>query len=186
LSLVVQNLSEKDPLTAAIDLRGFAPGNQAEAYTLVGESPWSTNEPETCPKGDCVRNVKKGLTVSGTAFTYTFPPHSATALVFYKKGIKREEVGPPQTLQGQISGSRVDLTWKPPRDGSPGGYHLYRSRFSSGPFRHRIQTLPAEKNAASDTLEDSGDYTYAVRALNELGEEGPQSNTVKLKYPGKR
>jgi alpha-L-arabinofuranosidase len=186
LCLVVQNLSEKDSLTAAIDMRGFVPGTQAETYTLLGESPWSTNEPETCPKGDCVRDVKKGLTVSGDPFTYTFPPHSATALVFYKKGVQREEVGPPQTLRGQISGSRATLTWEPPGGSPPGGYHLYRSRLSSGPFRHLIETLPATKNAASDTLQDSGDYTYAVRALNALGEEGPFSNIVKLKYAKKK
>jgi len=158
------------------------PGMQAETYTLRGEFPWSTNEPETCPKGDCVRTEEKGISVSGSRFTYTFPPHSATAFVFYKKGIKRQEAGPPQALQGKIIGSRVDLTWKPPAGSSPGGYHLYRSRFSSGPFRHRIRTLPATQNAASDKLKDTGDYTYAVRALNALGEEGPFSNIVKLNY----
>ncbi len=182
--LIVQNLNEKDALTADLALRGFQPGKTAEAYTLQGESPWSTNEPETCPKGDCVRIEQKRVSVPGSGFSYTFPPHSATALVFYKKGVKREEVGPPQALRGTLRGSSVRLDWKPPRGASPDGYHLYRSRFSHGPFRNRIQTLPASKTAASDKLHDRGDYTYAVRAFNAFEEEGPFSNTVELKYTG--
>ena len=47
LCLIVQNLSGKDPLTAAIDMRGFEPAKEAETHTLRGEFPWSNNEPET-------------------------------------------------------------------------------------------------------------------------------------------
>lgn len=184
LCLLVLNVSEGDALTAMIELRGFSPAGQADRYTLVGGFPWSTNEPEDCPEGDCVRIEKEHFSAAGPAFACTFPPHSATALVLYGKDARRDTVGPPRNLRGTLRGARVRLTWEPPEGNAPAGYNLYRSRIASGPFRNRIGTLPAAKSEAHDTLQEPGDYTYAVRAFNGLGEEGPWTDKVRFTYGG--
>jgi hypothetical protein len=185
LCLLVINLGESDALTAAIDLKGFRAAEEGAAYTLTGEHAWSNNEPEGCPQGDCVRIEEKSFPVPGSEFPYTFPPHSATALVLYGKDSGRKAVAPPRNLQGTIQGSRVRLRWEQPEGSAPGGYHLYRSRFARGPFRNRVNTLPADRREAADTLLDAGGYTYAVRSFNVLGEEGPFSNTVRVENDGR-
>jgi len=183
--IVVENLHPQQAFTGVIDLKGFSPDPRAERYVMDGRHPWWNNEPESCPQGDCVSIRKNSLSVPGSRFNCSFPAHSATALVFFRQGIEREETRPPGNLRARMEGPGFRLAWDTPAGDSPRGYRLYRSRFSSGPFRNAVQTLPGDRTATTDTPPDRGvDYTYGLRSINALGREGPFSNRVTLPLGG--
>jgi hypothetical protein len=203
ISLLVQNLHPTDALAATIRLEGFAPATWGEEYLVSGEHPWTNNEPETCPPGDCVRIHKSEINIAGPEFTHSFPPFSATALVFFAAGgnaaagaqpqgadLRRtlslsghEPVDPPLSLATREGPQGIELRWAAPGAGVPAGYHLYRSRFSFGPFRNLVQALPANTTHALDSPADPCiSYTYAVRSVNDLGEESEFSNKATVRW----
>ena len=185
ISLLVQNLHERDTLQADIEVKGFAPGDLCHRYQLSGSEQWLTNEPETCPNGDCVRIRKTSFSVPGPRFTCSFPPHSATALILYRKVQTGEYPLPPENLTARMEGSRIRIQWEHPTGMRPHGYRVYRSRFSFGPFRNCIRTLASDRTNTTDTPADKDvSYTYAVKSLSALGRESAFSSRVTLEYRG--
>jgi len=79
--LMVINKNMNESITSTIDLKGFIPLKEAQAWVLNGPSVDATNE-------DNPNNVKimnKKFEITKNPFTFTFEPHSLTALEIRKQ-----------------------------------------------------------------------------------------------------
>ncbi len=81
LSVLINNLHYDKEFTCTVRLKGFVPTQSASHYFVTGADSWTNNEPEDCPRGDCVSISERKLTVSGPELICRIPPHSVSALV---------------------------------------------------------------------------------------------------------
>lgn len=183
LSLLVNNLHYDKPSLCKVRLNGFVPGREAEHRIVTGENSWTNNEPESCPQGDCVTLREVKLSVPGPEFTCTLPPHSVSAIVLHQEGVVEKTPAPPGQLRAEGSAGIVRLSWTKPAGSGPHAYHVYRSRLANGPFRNRVSVVPGDRTAFEDHPRDKGiRYVYAVRSVNDLGEESDFSNRASASF----
>jgi hypothetical protein len=78
--------------------------------------------------------------------------------------LRMEPVAPPFGLNGNATGSTVDLSWSGSSDTSIVGYHVYRATSPAGPFSRLTSSL-LSGTSFSDAGVPGGDYTYMVRAV---------------------
>ncbi|MEW6439349.1 MAG: hypothetical protein AB1640_00290 [bacterium] len=179
LSLFVVNLDPERGYDVPVDLKDFRPKSKVKVLSLTGPSPGANNEPEDCPSGDCVKTTQRTLTVPGSTFSYHFPKHSVTIFVFEKTGSDSIPPLPPTGLSGGPGDGAVRLTWNRNQEADLKGYNVYRSRCTEGPFLHRANSGPC---AGTDFLDDSVDngvtYAYAVRAVDNQGNESALSDKI--------
>jgi alpha-L-arabinofuranosidase len=74
--IMVINKNIDITVTAAIDLKGFIPGKEGNAWILNGPSIDATNEKDH----NNVRITRKRIAIKGNPFKVSFEPHSLTAL----------------------------------------------------------------------------------------------------------
>ena len=183
LALLVNNLHYDKPALCTIRLKGFAPAREGRHRIVTGEDSWTSNEPESCPQGDCVNLREVKITIPGPEFTCTLPPHSASAIVLRQEGTPERTLSPPGQLRAEGSASLVRLSWGKPSGSPPLEYHVYRSRFSNGPFRNRIGVVQGDRTVFEDRPKDKGvRYVYAVRSVNDLGEESEFSSRASVSF----
>jgi hypothetical protein len=95
--------------------------------------------------------------------------------------ISRAGSGPLTAPQGIVirAGDRsVILHWDPNPQTDLGGYNVYRSAASSGPF-NKLTAAPVLSLGYADLTGANGStYWYVVRAVNSSATEGPPSDTV--------
>ncbi|MBC8152009.1 MAG: hypothetical protein H7Z72_03780 [Bacteroidetes bacterium] len=75
--LMVLNRDRADAVVSTVNLSTFVPQEKATVWTLTGDSYTAHN---TAQKPDNVTINESTLVVSGSSFSYTFPPHSITAI----------------------------------------------------------------------------------------------------------
>lgn len=85
LSVLVNNLHYDSEFTLKLRVKGFLPADGTKHLAVVGPDSWTSNEPEDCPSGDCVKTVEGKASVSAGEVVCTLPPHSASAIVFQKR-----------------------------------------------------------------------------------------------------
>lgn len=183
LSLFVLNLDPGRDYEIPLRIDGFSFQQKVRIRTITGTSPAAENEPESCTavSGDCVKTQEKTVSVSGNPFSYSFPRHSVTILLFEKNGLDTTAPAAPSGLTGAAGDGVVSLFWQPSRDSDVVGYHVYRSRAPGGPFAHRVNGSPVPRTDFLDeTVDNDVAYTYAVRAVDRSGNESPLSNRVIL------
>lgn len=82
--------------------------------------------------------------------------------------------GPPRFLISRSGDGRIDLSWSPPlEDGEVIGYNVYRWNGSGW----SLITVTLSEGYSDTGLTNGRTYSYAVTALNEVG-EGMMSNTA--------
>ncbi|RCK78039.1 MAG: Large exoproteins involved in heme utilization or adhesion [Candidatus Ozemobacter sibiricus] len=91
-------------------------------------------------------------------------------------------IAPPTEME------RVVLTWTSNTEPDLVGYNLYRSESRNGPFA-RVNADPIPSGATTTTWRDDGlkigvKYYYYVRAVDQAGNESPQSTTLAVVTPG--
>ncbi len=184
LSLFVINQHPTENLAVDIDLDGFQPKSTCTVLTITGSSPGANNEPEDCPGGDCVTTREESLRVSGSPFSYTFPKHSVTALVFQAAGSDQAAPRRPTGLWASVTERSVELRWDENPEQDLGGYYVYRSRCAEGPFRHRVNSTPVTGNSFIDTtVDDQVTYTYAICAVDRDNNESAMSTKLAVTFP---
>jgi len=86
VALLVNNLHYEGEFTLKVRVKGFVPSKDVRHFAVEGADPWTNNEPEECPAGDCVKIVEKEAVVSSAGeIVCTLPPHSASAVVLQRK-----------------------------------------------------------------------------------------------------
>ncbi len=183
LSLFVVNLDPERDYEIPLRIDGFSFKQRVRVQTVTGPSPAAENEPESCAavSGDCVKTQERTVSVSGSPFSYAFPRHSVTVLLFEKTGLDTTAPGAPAGLAGAAGDGVVSLFWQPSPDSDVAGYNVYRSRAQGGPFAHRVNASPVRRTDFLDeTVDNDVAYTYAVRAVDRSGNESPLSNRVVL------
>ncbi|MBN2144931.1 MAG: hypothetical protein JW774_09935 [Candidatus Aureabacteria bacterium] len=80
--LMVINKNLNEPMQTTIQLKDFNPAATADVWTLNGPDVISTNE----QNHDNVKVIHKTVQIPGANFSYTFEPHSLTALEIRGKG----------------------------------------------------------------------------------------------------
>jgi len=183
LSLFVINLDPERDYEIPVRVDGFPFKQKVRVQTITGPSPASENEPESCAalSGDCVKTQERVVSVSGSPFSYSFPRHSVTVLLFEKTGIDTTAPKAPTGLVGAAGDGVVSLFWQASQDSDVAGYNIYRSRAQGGPFAHRVNSAPVRRTDFLDeTVDNDVAYTYAVRAVDRSGNESPLSNRVVL------
>ncbi len=181
LSLFVINLHPDQDLRASVDLKGFKKKKSVKVLTITGPSTDAGNEPEDCPGGDCVSTEEKVLQIGTDPFSYRFPKHSVTVLVFFAVGSDQQPPQIPVGLSGSGGDGRAFLFWDANPDADLRGYNVYRSRVAAGPYRDRVNEEPIETPEYLDTGADNGvTYTYAVAAVDRSGNESALSGKVSV------
>ncbi len=182
LSLFVINLHPQQNLNAQIDLGRFLPGSPCRVLTITGDSPGTGNDPEECPAGNCVSTTETAHYFPGSRFSYSFPRHSVTVLRFHRSGSDQQAPRNPAGLRASAGDGRIQLFWDANADPDVDGYHLYRSRSPEGPFGFRVNATPIPGTEYLDNGVDNGvTYTYAVRAVDRVGNESGFSNRIRSK-----
>jgi hypothetical protein len=162
-------------------LEGFERKASVKVLTLTGPSPSAGNEPEDCPSGDCVTTNEKNLQLGGNPFTYRFPKHSVTVLVFSRTGADEQPPRVPTGLAGSAGDGQAFLFWEANPEEDLQGYNVYRSLLAGGPYRNRVNSSPLEIPEYLDTgVDDSATYTYAVTAVDRSGNESSLSGKVSV------
>ena len=181
LSLFVINLHPDEDLVASVVLHGFDRKASVKAVTITGPSPDASNEPEDCPSGECVTSEQKSLEIGDDPFSYRFPRHSVTVLLFSRPGLDEQPPGVPTGLTGSAGDGYALLFWEATPAGDLQGYNLYRSRCPGGPYRDRVNTEPIPVPEYLDTgVDNDVAYRYAVTAVDRSGNESPLSGKVSL------
>jgi len=179
LSLFVINLHPEDDIEAPVYLEGFQRKSTVRIQTISGDAPGTNNEPEDCPSGECVTTKEEIADVSGNPYVHRFPKHSVTVLSFSRVGLDEEPPADPSGLEGLAGDNEVSLFWAANGDSDLGGYNVYRSRCRQGPWQHRINDEPISATEYSDTSVDNDvTYTYAIKAVDEQGNESDFSGKV--------
>ncbi len=182
LSLFVVNLHPEQDLQAQINLEGFQPGSPCRVLTITGDSPGVSNDPEDCPSGDCVSTTETTRYVPGSSFSHSFPKHSVTVLAFHRSGSDQQAPLNPAGLRASAGDGRIRLFWDSNSDPDLDGYHVYRSRSPEGPFGFRVNVTPILGTDYLDAGVDNGvTYTYAIRAVDRVGNESGFSNKTTAK-----
>ena len=152
-----------------------------------------------CPDGECVRAETSVLAGVSRTFSFTFPRHSVTVIRIPAQGA---DLTPPSaTLDlsaAVLAPGSVELEWTPAEEPDIAGYRVYRSRHYAytrepcrGPYRNAVN----QDLDISETFVDEGldliypdgrgiTYCYAVSAVDEVGNEGPKSDPVKVTFGG--
>ncbi len=187
VSLFVLNLDPDRSYDIPVRMFGFEPKPEMEVHTITGPSPAANNEKAECPDGECVTTVSSKLPLRGNPFVHTFPKHSLTVLVLYKKGSDHVAPESPRGLVGMAGDKSVMLFWDANRETDLEGYVVYRSRVPEGPFGNRINTLPVRWTGYLDATVDNGStYYYAIKAVDRSGNESGFSNKVMLQPTARR
>lgn len=183
LSLFVVNLDSERDYEIPLRIDGFSFKQRVRVQTITGPSPAAENEPESCsaPSGDCVKTQEGTVSVAGSSFSYSFPKHSVSVLLFEKTGLDTTAPGAPAGLAGSAGDGVVSLFWQASQDSDVAGYNVYRSRAQGGPFAHRVnRSLVRRTDFLDETVDNGVTYTYAVRAVDRSGNESTLSNRVAL------
>jgi hypothetical protein len=181
LSLFVINLHPDQDVQVPVVLEGFERKATVKVLTLTGPSLGAGNEPEDCPSGDCVTTEEKDLQLGGNPFTYRFPRHSVTVLVFSRTGADEQPPRVPAGLAGTAGDGQAFLFWEANPEEDLQGYNVYRSLLPGGPYRNRINTAPLDIPEYLDTGADNDEtYTYAVTAVDRSGNESSLSAKVSV------
>ncbi len=186
MSLFVINLDPEQGHEIPVTLEGFQHKANVDVFTITGSTPGSNNEPEDCPAGECVTRTDGLFWISGDSFLYTFPKHSVTTFVFHGTGTNQVAPATPTDLRGAAGDGAVLLAWDAVFAWDLEGYNIYVSRRPEGPFQHRVNTVPVTVTEYLHESVDNGvQYTYAVRAVDQHGNESPLSDKVRLTpFPG--
>ena len=181
LSLFVINLNPDADIQVPVALEGFQRKASVKVLTLTGPSPSASNEPEDCPSGDCVTTEEKDLQLGGNPFTYRFPRHSVTVMIFSRTGADEQPPRVPTALSGSAGDGQAFLFWEANPEEDLQGYNVYRSLLAGGPYRNRVNTAPLEIPEYLDTGTDNNvTYTYAVTAVDRSGNESSLSGKVSV------
>jgi hypothetical protein len=181
LSLFVINLHPEHDLQAPVALEGFSSKAAVKVLTITGPSPDASNEPEDCPGGECVTTERTELQLGGNPFSYRFPKHSVTVLIFSQTGADEQPPRVPTGLAGSAGDGQAFLFWEANPEEDLQGYNVYRSLLPGGPYRNRVNAAPLEIPEYLDTGADSDvTYTYAVTAVDRSGNESSLSGKVSV------
>lgn len=85
LSVLVDNLHYESEFALKVRVKGFLPSEGVKHLAVVGPGPWTNNEPEECPAGECVKIVERNVSVSAGEVVCTLPPHSVSAVILQRK-----------------------------------------------------------------------------------------------------
>ena len=119
--------------------------------------------------------------LEGNPFSYGFPKHSVTVLVFSGSGSDEQPPRVPAGLNGSGADGKAFLFWDDSPEEDLQGYNVYRSRCPAGPFRYRVNRSPVEIPEYLDTGADSDiTYMYAVTAVDRSGNESNLSGKVSV------
>jgi hypothetical protein len=181
LSLFVINLHPEEDLQVPVLLEGFDRKGSLQSLTITGPSPSASNEPEQCPSGECVSTQQQPLELAGNPFSYRFPRHSVTVLIFSRSGSDQQAPRVPVGLRASAGDAEAVLYWEANAEADLQGYNLYRSRCPAGPYRDKINPAPLPIPEYLDEGLDNGvTYTYALTAVDRAGNESALSAKVSL------
>lgn len=109
LRMIVVSRQERAASRLTVELRGFAPQAEVRVWEISGSGVRATNENVAGPP-DAVRIVERTITVAGSTFTLTVPPHSVAAYSLRRQGAPPEVVdaGAPIVEVDVDAGGPVD------------------------------------------------------------------------------
>jgi hypothetical protein len=78
-----------------------------------------------------------------------------------------------------VGDGKIRLFWDPNSELDLEGYFIYRSRSPEGPFGYRVNATPVLATEFLDGgVDNSVTYTYAIRAVDQHGNESGFSNKI--------
>ncbi len=87
----------------------------------------------------------------------------------------------PDTVQGTVEGTRINLTWDVTPDADLRGYDVYRAQSQSGPYIQVNDGIIERVAYYSDAgLEENSPYFYYVVAVDSSGNPSPNSTVLSI------
>ena len=125
--------------------------------------------------------MQQTVQLGGNPFSYRFPKHSVTVLVFSRTGSDDQPPRAPNGVTGSAGAGNVFLFWNENPESDLQGYNVYRSRCAAGPYRDKVNREPVSDPEYMDTgVDEEVSYTYAVTAVDRSGNESSLSGKISV------